>query len=550
MSKLLALVRRTPKRFAAVVAAIAVAVITPLAVSAWGPDRQTYTYQNPAPHVTFNSMTGTPNYGDERNFVRIKEAGAANNTYVDQINLQTGKEYTVMVYFHNNASSTLNDAAHNYAGIALNTKMRVQMPSTVVAGEKARITGFVSADNAEPGTVWDEAYGTASNNIALRYVDNSAKIFSNGAVDGKPMPNTLYTTGAPLGYNALDGKVPGCNEFAGWVTYNIVVDQPNFEVTKQVAKKGSSDWKETINVAPGEEVDYRIHYKNTGTTDQNNVVIKDVLPAGATYVNNSTFVSNAASDFQWQATTNNEVTKGGLNIGNYAPNGGAYVKFTAKIAANNDLKVCGTNTLVNKATAATSNGSKSDTANVTVNKECKPEVKYACKSLGITVIDRTHFKFTTSYTAENATFKSVTYVIKNAAGQTVDTKTSTSTTLDYTQTTVGKYTVQATVTFSVNGQDKTATSDGCKGAFEVPAEGKITVCDLSTKQPVTIPASEFDESKYSKDFSKCQETPVTPETPSELPQTGAGEGIVAIVGLGALIASAAYYIASRRALNQ
>lgn len=450
MKKLIAFMRRAPKRTSVVLAAIAVAVIAPLAVNAWGPDRPTYTYQNPAPHVTFNSMTGTPNYGDERNFVRIKEATASNNSYVDQINLQTGKQYTVMVYFHNNASSLLNSAENDYKGIALNTKMRVQMPSTVLAGEKARITGFVSADNAQPGTVWDEAYGVASNNVALRYVANSATIYSNGAVDGQKMPESLYTTGTSLGYDNLDGKVPGCNQFAGWVTYNIVVDQPNFEVTKQVAKKGTTDWKESIDAKAGEEVDYRIHYKNTGTTAQNDVVIKDTLPQGVTYVNGSTFVSNPASNFQWKPTTNNEVTKGGINVGNYAAGGGAYVKFTAKLPANADLKICGANTLINKGTAETTNGSKSDTANVSVTKDCAPE--------------------------------------------------------------------------------------------------KITVCELATKKIVTINKSDFNESKYSTDLSKC-DTPVTPETPSELPTTGAGENIVAITGLGAIIASIAYYVASRRALN-
>jgi len=451
MSKLLALLRNAPKRTAAAVAAIAVAIIAPLAVNAWGPDRPTFSYESPAPYVTFNSMDNAPNYGDERNFVRIKDAGAANNAYTDKINLQTGKEYTVMVYFHNNASTSLNSEANDYMGIALNTKMRVQMPATVKAGEDARITGFVSADNANPGTVWDEAYATASNNVALRYVPDSATITSNGAVNGQKMPETLFTTGANLGYDALDGKVPGCNQYAGYVTYNIKVDQPNFEMKKQVAKKGTADWKESIDAKAGEEVDYRIEYKNSGTTVQNNVVIKDVLPQGVTYVDGSTSISNASSDFKWRASTNNEVTKGGLNIGNYAAGGGAFVKFTAKMPSNDSLKACGTNTLVNKATVETDNGNKGDTANVVVNKECAPD--------------------------------------------------------------------------------------------------KMTVCEIATKKTVTINKSDFNESKYTTDFSKCEETPVTPVTPPELPTTGAGENIAAVVGLGAIIAGISYYVASRRALN-
>ena len=372
MKRVFSAIRRAPKRIGAVMA-LALAIAVPAVILAWGPERPTYTYESPAPHVTFNSMVNAPNYGDERNFVRIKEATAANNTYTDNINLQPGKEYTVMVYFHNNASPGLNESGQ---GIAQNAQMRVQMPATVKAGERARITGFVSADNAQPGTAWDEAYGAASNNIALRYVPNSATIYSNGAVDGQKMPESLFTTGAKLGYDKLDGKLPGCNQYAGWVTYNIKVDQPNFEVVKKVSEKGKNNWQDSITAKPGEEIDYRIHYKNTGTTVQNDVVIQDTLPQDVSYVNGTTHVSNAASNFQWQSTTNNEVTKGGLNIGNYAAGGGAYVKFTAKVASAKELE-CGKNTLVNKAAAKTNNGDKSDTAEVIVEKECeeKPEVE-------------------------------------------------------------------------------------------------------------------------------------------------------------------------------
>ena len=37
-------------------------------------------------------------------------------------------------------------------------------------------------------------------------------------------------------------------------------------------------------------------------------------------------------------------------------------------------------------------------------------------------------------------------------------------------------------------------------------------------------------------------------TPKELPKTGASDGMLAILGLGATVTSAGYYVASRRAL--
>lgn len=73
-----------------------------------------------------------------------------------------------------------------------------------------------------------------------------------------------------------------------------------------------------------------------------------------------------------------------------------------------------------------------------------------------------------------------------------------------------------------------------------PTPAKIKVCELATKKIVTIKESQFDSSKYTKDLSKCQKTPVTPTTPvSTLPETGAGEmlGIVAATIVASTIAA-------------
>lgn len=358
-------VKRSPK-LTALTAALAGAVVVPAALLAWGPERPTFTMANPANYVTFNSITNNPDQGDERNFVRIREAGAGN--YGDEIQLQAGKEYEVSVFYHNNAATHLNDSG---VGVALNTAMRVQMPATVKAGEKANFVGYVSASNAKPQQVWDSAYGTASKDLALRYVANSAKVHTKGAINGQQIPETLYTTGAALGYNAFDGKVPGCNDFEGWVVYRVKAVAPEFTVEKTVSKVGANAFSKSISVNAGDELEYKIQYKNTGTVTQTNVVVKDQLPAGVTYVAGSTNVANGGTNGKWkQISDNNIVTKTGVNIGTYAPNSNAFVKFKAKVATLDGLK-CGVNTLVNTVTVDTANGSQSSTATVTVNKVCQ-----------------------------------------------------------------------------------------------------------------------------------------------------------------------------------
>lgn len=363
MKKLIALIRRAPKRTSALVAILAAAIIVPATLFAWGPSRPTYTTAVPADHITFNSITDNPSHGDEQNFVQIREASASNTTYADSVSLTAGNEYVVYMYFHNNAAENLNLVAKgSYA--------KTSIPAVVAKNSNANLVGYVGANNSSPLEVWDEAKlnNPTNGDMAMRFVPDSATIHSFGAVDGATMSDSIISTGAPIGYSSLNGDVPGCNEFAGYVTFRIKAEQANFTVDKQVRLAGSSTWSENVNANPGDNVEYMIEYKNTGTTEQKNVLVKDVLPQGVSYIAGSTILKNA--NFPSGKTVSDNLTNGtGINVGTYLPGGNVFLKFTAKVAGSDQL-VCGVNTFHNVVTIETSNGSKEDSANVTVSKTC------------------------------------------------------------------------------------------------------------------------------------------------------------------------------------
>lgn len=436
MSKFTSLIARAPKRLSAVIAMVAAAIIVPTVVLAWGPDRPTYTVDNPADHITFNSITNNPAVGDERNFVVVKDAAnTADGGWQDNITVQPGKEYLVRVYVHNNAASSLNLTATN-------TRVKASVPTTT--GKNVSISGFVSADNATPGEIWDDISFNSTQNFNLAYVPGSAEIWNNGyAKNGASLPDSIVTsTGAQVGYEGANGKVPGCFQYANYVYFKVKPQfGSNFTFTKEVSKHGENKWVENYKAQPGEVVDYLLEYKNTGDSQQNDVTFRDTLPAGMTYVAGSTIFGNANYPAGKKASDN--IANGvGINVGAYLPGGNAWAIFSAKVAANDSLPQCGTNELVNTGKVTTGGYSQQDTANVTVDKYCEP--------------------------------------------------------------------------------------------------GKISVCELSTKKIITIKESDFNSSKHSKDLGLCV----------ELPHTGTTENIVAIVGLGAIVASIVYYVASRRALNQ
>ncbi len=79
---------------------------------------------------------------------------------------------------------------------------------------------------------------------------------------------------------------------------------------------------------------------------------------------------------------------------------------------------------------------------------------------------------------------------------------------------------------------------------ETPAPGQITVCDLTTKKVVNIKETEFDSNKHSKDLNKCAQ--VLAAAPATIASTGPASAIATMFGLSALAAGIGYAVQQRR----
>ena len=229
----------------------------------------------------------------------------------------------------------------------------------------------------------------------------------------------------------------------------------------------------------------------------------------------------------------------------------------------------------------------------------KPPVTPAavCTSLTITSLTRNSVKLSARASVSGgAKISAYRYVItKDGGSQVLDRSiptTGTSSSINFTAPSDGTYTAKLTVQTSAGAK----TADACTKSFTVkPAPvkevgvKKIEVCVLETKEMDMINEVEFDENLHSRDDSDCEEvvetprnievcvtetgeldtiredefddslhsmtladcddeTPVTPAPVQELPRTGLGENIVSVFGLGSVIASVGYYVASRRGL--
>ncbi len=213
-------------------------------VYAWGPERETFTMEEPASYPTFNSIMNNPTIGDERDFVRIGEIDADVTQMGNEVEIVPGKQYLVYIYFHNNASSTLNDEEHDNAGVAFQTRMSSTYSQSVKKGERMSVSATITAENSNPVSIWDEAYCTTNyDEVLLNYVEGSAKLECDWDANGSVLPISLFSSeGALIGLNGLDGVVPGCEEYHGVVTYVLQAEEPTEEKivsTNEQANQGA-----------------------------------------------------------------------------------------------------------------------------------------------------------------------------------------------------------------------------------------------------------------------------------------------------------------------
>ena len=341
--------------------------MAPAFVHAWGDSangRPSYTLDqinngDLGDTITFNSISNGK-IGDEKNFVGAKVAGAKVDTWnANSINVKDGETYTIRLFVHNNSPKG-EDA------VAKDVKATFSVPTTVAKSQT--IIGYLDSSNANPGRYWDEVTLEADEDIYLEYVDGSAKYNNNMGTFS--LSNDVIISGAMLGYESMNGEIPGCYQYSGVVTIDVKVHKSvAAKLSKQVRLKGTKEWGELVEAKVGDEVEYQIEYVNLLADRVENVMIRDILPTNVEYVQNSTYLYNSNYP-NGTLLDDNTVTTSGINIGNYSAKGNAYVRFTGKVV-DNTLACNKDSQLVNWASATVNGKVYKDDASVLVHKTCE-----------------------------------------------------------------------------------------------------------------------------------------------------------------------------------
>jgi hypothetical protein len=287
--------------------------------------------QSPSPYVTLNAITDNPDMGDERNFFRVKPADDPNAVFTKEVH---GKgRYTAGIFFENSVSPK--------GPAATNVRVSMLFPATITGS--GRLDGIVKGDNASPPAIWDGAVLTlpnANDSVALRFVPGSAVLHSGGKANSSAIdPGQLFSEqGALVGCDRLDGVVTGEGRCEGWVTADFVTAYPDFTVQAWLGTPHHNDFGGDKTIRPGDTVTVKMTYKNTGTVDQDNVVLDLASrPMCSTVIPGSTWISSSATDGHWLKIGDDIDVGHQLNVGDYGPDGNVYLKFDVHFCDQDEL---------------------------------------------------------------------------------------------------------------------------------------------------------------------------------------------------------------------
>ena len=371
--------RKTTK-FALCLVVLLCLILSPKMAYAWGDSdggRPSYTtdeVNNGAlgETITFNSISDNPALGgDEKNFVGARRVDSDSAVWnANTIAAEDGERYYIRMYVHN-------DNPGGVDAVAKDTAVRFDVAKG--SGTEVEMQGFITSSNASPAEYYDSVRFTSDTAFHLEYVPGSAFIENNGIAAGSGMglsDEIVETeTGVLIGYDALDGNLPGGYLYAAYVGIEVrVVFVYYFVGENQVGRGGDVDsaGEKEVNAGIGNEVEFQIAYQNLETAAVSDVMLKSALPDGLEYIDGTMMLYNSAHPEGFTVEDGMVLFSDGINIGSYDSNSNAYLRFRAKVV-DDDLSF-GENTLVNWGQIGIGSTVKQDSVSVVVRNDLLPNL--------------------------------------------------------------------------------------------------------------------------------------------------------------------------------
>jgi hypothetical protein len=379
---------------------------------------------NAAPAVVFNNGAG------ETDFLRINDANGGNTAEA----CTNGQTVDLWFYVHNTNPTVLNGAKYDGIGVAKNAVVDIDFGSDY--SKTHPVTAKVTADNAAISTD-GVTINCGTKEVKLEYVSQSLTQDANAPAGVNYTMTGNIMNGAKIGYNnGSENVFPGCFEYRAYIKVRVKV---------------------TVKPEP--------------------VVIKKCVPAQVVYVDRTKRDINVAAEVQ-----NANVTKYVVTVKNKS---GAVVttKEEATSAKNFTYRFdqpAGEYTATVKVVTDKGDADNTCDFNITIEDEPK-DAYYRCENFVISINGRKVVATFKPVFGNGASFKQAVVNYNNGTGSVITTDkigTDGNVTTEYTYPGEGDLNnnVVATLTFSVNGQDKTvdcSSKASVQGIKKTPGIKKI-----------------------------------------------------------------------------
>ena len=166
--------------------------------------------------IVFNTISNST-IGNEKNFVAARAVGEDKGLYnvwnANLIEVETGGEYYIRIYGHNNSP-------FGYDAVANDVKVVYMLPQG--SGKTIVVNGQIASSNADPDRYWDSVVFTCKDRFRLEYVEGSAILENNGiGVGGIALSDSIVNSWVNVGYEALDGRIPGCYQYDFYISIKV-----------------------------------------------------------------------------------------------------------------------------------------------------------------------------------------------------------------------------------------------------------------------------------------------------------------------------------------
>lgn len=160
-------------------------------------------------------------------------------------------------------------------------------------------------------------------------------------------PEQYFNAGTTTLTNTAYARAANAPELSdvAFVSVTRNPQNPSMSLTKlgRNTTRGQTGENSPVYASPGETLGFIVHIRNTSSTALTNVLVRDIMPSGISYVPGSAQLNN-------QPVSDTLVTSG-ANIGTLAPGQEAVVTFSGRVAGATELPG-GTTTLINTVQAS------------------------------------------------------------------------------------------------------------------------------------------------------------------------------------------------------